>query len=151
MQEDHPTDNIVFGVKDPESALPDCPAMTTMMYGVCGNDEAKFHEAMRLVDLFMVAAYDKGQRDASQPRDATPPSNGDALENGETSGSRKGKLENLLGNKVLQPVLFYLGVFLLLYVVLNGPAFDKIRRESAAQQTQECANKPHDQGASHGQ
>lgn len=151
MQEDHPTDNIVFGVKDPKSTLPDCPAMTTMMYRVCGNDEAKFDEAMRLVGLFMVAAYDKGRRDASPSRDATPPSNEDALETTETSTGREGILKNLLGNKILQAVLFYVWMFLLLYVVLNSPAFDKVRKESAAQQTQECANKPHDQGASHGQ
>lgn len=35
------------------------PAMTTLLYRVCGNDPAKFEEATRLVELFVGAALSK--------------------------------------------------------------------------------------------
>jgi len=51
-------DRILYTTDDPETQLDGCPvpAMTTMLHRVCGNDEAKFHEAMRLVELFIRAA-----------------------------------------------------------------------------------------------
>lgn len=64
MQEDHPAHDLVYLVRDPTGPLPNTPAMTTMLYGVCGNDREKFEDAMRLVGLFMTAAYDKGTQDA---------------------------------------------------------------------------------------
>ncbi len=32
------------------------PAMTTMLHRVCGNDDDRFQEAMRLVELFIIEA-----------------------------------------------------------------------------------------------
>lgn len=43
-------DALQFNTHDPRY---DVPALTTLLYKVCDNDEAKFHEALRLVDLFM--------------------------------------------------------------------------------------------------
>lgn len=65
MQEDHPAHDLVYLVRDPTGPLPHTPAMTTMLYRICGNDRSKFEDAMRLVGLFMTAAYEKGKRDAS--------------------------------------------------------------------------------------
>jgi hypothetical protein len=38
--------------------------MTTMLFKVCNQDHNRFDEAMRLVGLFMAAAYEKGKADA---------------------------------------------------------------------------------------
>ena len=64
MDENHPTHNLFYSVVDTQSSFQqECPAMTTMLYRVCGGDHDKFIEAMRLVSLFMVAAYEKGKSD----------------------------------------------------------------------------------------
>lgn len=38
---------------DPETGL---PALTSLLYKVCGGDQTKFEEACRLLDLFMDTA-----------------------------------------------------------------------------------------------
>ena len=64
MDENHPAHNLFYSVVDPQAALQQkCPARTTMLYRVCGGDHYKFIEAMRLVGLFMAAAYEKGKSD----------------------------------------------------------------------------------------
>lgn len=45
---------------DPTSIISKCPASTTLLYQVCGNDPDKFDNAMRLVRLFMNEAYVAG-------------------------------------------------------------------------------------------
>lgn len=55
---DEQFDLITYGTVDPMyriDAKP-VPAMTTMLYGVCNNDEKRFEEALRLVRLFCEAA-----------------------------------------------------------------------------------------------
>lgn len=52
-------EHILFSTKDPTVQLfepNDVPAMTTMLFKVCGHDRAKFDEAMRLVTLFIEQA-----------------------------------------------------------------------------------------------
>ena len=39
--------------------------MSTMLFKVCDRNPDKFDEAMRLVGLFMAAAYELGKSDAS--------------------------------------------------------------------------------------
>lgn len=63
MDEKHPAHNLFYSVQDPNSLLPECPAMTTMLLKVCDRDHIKFDEAMRLIGLFMAAAYEKGKSD----------------------------------------------------------------------------------------
>lgn len=46
-------EHILFSTTDPKTNL---PAMTTMLYRVCENDEAKFEEACRLINLFIERA-----------------------------------------------------------------------------------------------
>ena len=65
MDENHPAHNLFYSVQDPQSPLDECPAMTTMLFKVCDRDPDKFDEAMRLVGLFMAAAYELGKSDAS--------------------------------------------------------------------------------------
>ena len=65
MDENHPANILFYNVVDPISPLAQCPAMTTMMFKVCDRDHDKFDEAMRLVGLFMAAAYEKGKADVS--------------------------------------------------------------------------------------
>ena len=65
MDENHPAHNLFYSVEDPTSPLAQCPAMTTMLFKVCNRDHDKFDEAMRLVGLFMAAAYGLGKSDAS--------------------------------------------------------------------------------------
>lgn len=64
MDEDHPAYNLFYSVQDPTASLAQCPAMTTMLFKVCNQDHNRFDEAMRLVGLFMAAAYEKGKADA---------------------------------------------------------------------------------------
>ena len=63
MDENHPASNLFYNVMDPISPLAQCPAMTTMLFKVCDRDPTKFEEAIRLVGLFMAAAYEKGKTD----------------------------------------------------------------------------------------
>ena len=63
MDENHPAHNLFYSIQDPIAALPQCPAMATMLFKVCNRDHDKFEEAMRLVGLFMQAAYEKGVLD----------------------------------------------------------------------------------------
>jgi hypothetical protein len=52
-------DQVLYGTLDPTVLLDDgkpLPAMTTMLYRVCDNDEKKFEEAARIVGLFIKAA-----------------------------------------------------------------------------------------------
>lgn len=46
---------VLFGTVDPTAELNGrpLPAMTTMLYRVCNNDEKKFSEATRIVELFI--------------------------------------------------------------------------------------------------
>ena len=73
MDEKHPAHNLFYSVQDPQAPIQNCPAMTTMMFKVCDRDHTKFDEAMRLVGLFMAAAYEQGKTDALKPDpDACP-------------------------------------------------------------------------------
>ncbi len=63
MDEDHPAHDLFYSVEDPMGPLPQCPAMTTLLYRVCDKDTVKFEEATRLIGLFMAAAYEKGKTD----------------------------------------------------------------------------------------
>lgn len=50
--------SVLYSTRDPEtpSPFPDggkLPALTTMLYRVCGNDTERFNEAVRLVTLFV--------------------------------------------------------------------------------------------------
>lgn len=47
---DHPA---FYSTTDPQTGL---PALTTLLYKVCGNDPPKFDEACRLVGLFIEQA-----------------------------------------------------------------------------------------------
>jgi hypothetical protein len=49
-------EQLFYTVKDPETTF---PAMTTLLYKVCGQDQAKFEEACRLIRLFMIAAKEQ--------------------------------------------------------------------------------------------
>ena len=64
MDEKHPAHNLYFSVQDPLGPLDQYPAMSTMLFKVCDRNPDKFDEAMRLVGLFMAAAYEKGKSDA---------------------------------------------------------------------------------------
>lgn len=57
-------DNLIYKVKDPDVLVlsNNVPALTTMMHRVCANDETKFEEAVRLLNLFMKAAYEAGSK-----------------------------------------------------------------------------------------
>ena len=48
-------DRVLYGTTDPTVSLDGkpVPAMTTMLHRICDNDEKKFEEAMRLVELFI--------------------------------------------------------------------------------------------------
>jgi len=52
---------ILYGTKDPTIMLDPSPvpAMTTLLHRICDNNPAKFEEAMRIVELFIVAALDR--------------------------------------------------------------------------------------------
>ncbi|UMO76033.1 hypothetical protein [Planktothrix phage Pra-JY27] len=51
-------DGIIFATVDPETLIlgRPAPALTTLLYVVCGNDEKKFEQADRLIRLFVEAA-----------------------------------------------------------------------------------------------
>lgn len=49
-------DKIALTVEDP---VHDMPALTTLLYKVCDQDEKKFEEACRLINLFIEAALEK--------------------------------------------------------------------------------------------
>jgi hypothetical protein len=58
-------ERIMFTTFDPEPRNLDgetvrLPALTTMLYRVCGNDQKRFDEATRLVQLFIEAALADG-------------------------------------------------------------------------------------------
>ena len=57
-------DRILFKTLDPTVTLDGrpLPAMTTLLYRVCGNEEKKFEEATRLVALFLAEAIGDGAR-----------------------------------------------------------------------------------------
>lgn len=46
-------DIIAMTTEDPDAGV---PALTTLLYRVCGKDEEKFEEACRLVNLFIEQA-----------------------------------------------------------------------------------------------
>lgn len=39
----------------------DMPALTSLLYNVCGSDQTKFEEACRLLDLFMDKAQEQNK------------------------------------------------------------------------------------------
>lgn len=49
-------DIIQMSTIDSESGM---PALTTLLYKVCENDEVRFNEACRLVNLFIEKALEK--------------------------------------------------------------------------------------------
>jgi hypothetical protein len=51
-------DRVLYGTLDPTVSVDGTPllAMTTLLHRVCGNDPAKFAEATRIVELFIVQA-----------------------------------------------------------------------------------------------
>jgi hypothetical protein len=55
---------VLYTTKDPlnKIGVHDIPAMTTMLYRVCGNDSGKFDEAMRLVELFIIEALNQANK-----------------------------------------------------------------------------------------
>ena len=61
--ENSPVYDLFYKVTDPNSQImgSPVPAMTSVLYNVCGRDHDKFDEAVRLVELFMLAAYEKGK------------------------------------------------------------------------------------------
>lgn len=61
MDKQKKIDDLFYQVIDPEAALQRCPAMTTMLFKVCSQDNDKFNEAIRIITLFMNAAYDAGE------------------------------------------------------------------------------------------
>ena len=48
-------DRLMMATNDPEN---DVPALTTLLYKVCGNNAESFDEANRLVRLFMEKAME---------------------------------------------------------------------------------------------
>jgi hypothetical protein len=54
-------DLVLYGTTDPtvNADGKPVPAMTTMLYRVCDNDEVKFAEAVRLVELFISNALNE--------------------------------------------------------------------------------------------
>lgn len=48
-------ERVFYSTRDPKPAPSglEVPAGTTLLYAVCGNDPAKFDEALRLVRLFI--------------------------------------------------------------------------------------------------
>lgn len=54
---------VFFLTTDPTAMLDGkpLPAATTMLYRVCGNDPDKFHEATRLIELFIREALATGR------------------------------------------------------------------------------------------
>ncbi len=63
FNEDHPINPLFYTVNDPLAALDNCPALTTLWYKVLGKDILMFDEVVRLIELFMIAAYEKGKLD----------------------------------------------------------------------------------------
>lgn len=57
--------DIQIRTKDPENRLlgNPVPALTTLLYKVCDQDQNKFEEATRLVDLFIEEALEEIRRD----------------------------------------------------------------------------------------
>jgi hypothetical protein len=53
-------EQILYRTIDPKGVLDNTPALTTLLYAVCGNDQDKFAEATRLVKLFIEEAFDEG-------------------------------------------------------------------------------------------
>jgi hypothetical protein len=51
-------ERVLYATKDPTVLLGDdaVPAMTSLLFRVCGNDADKFEEACRIVELFIVEA-----------------------------------------------------------------------------------------------
>lgn len=46
-------EKVLYSTVDMAGTIPNCPALTTLLYKVCGNDGEKFDEASRLVQLFV--------------------------------------------------------------------------------------------------
>lgn len=63
IPETHPAHHLFYTVKDEQTPLDQCHAITTLMYKVCGGDHKRFEEGCRLIGLFMMAAYEKGVLD----------------------------------------------------------------------------------------
>ena len=55
-------DRVLYGTTDPTLSLDGkpVPALTTLLHRVCDNDEKKFEEAIRLVELFVGKAMSIG-------------------------------------------------------------------------------------------
>lgn len=53
--------SVLYLTKDPENELngTSLPALTTLLYGICHNDEKKFAEATRVVELFIARALEE--------------------------------------------------------------------------------------------
>lgn len=53
-------DQVLYATQDPTKLLHDnhLPAMTTLLFQVCGNDGDTFEEATRLIELFAQKAAD---------------------------------------------------------------------------------------------
>lgn len=60
MSEDPRIAKILFATNDDKISIDGrpVPAMTTLLYRVCGNDPERFEEATRLVELFIHQALD---------------------------------------------------------------------------------------------
>lgn len=55
MSDDFPViKNVLFSTFDPKH--PGYPALTTLLFAVCDNDDEKFDEATRIVELFIEKA-----------------------------------------------------------------------------------------------
>ena len=68
MNYKHPAYSLLYTLKDPATSRRGFPAFTTLLFCVAKKDTVVFEEAVRLVELFMEAAYDKGVADGKLQR-----------------------------------------------------------------------------------
>lgn len=58
-------DRVLYATVDPTVEDPPgrpVPALTTLLYRVCGNDDQQFEEATRVVELFVTKALEVADR-----------------------------------------------------------------------------------------
>lgn len=52
-------ERVLYGTTDPkQTEIPNCPALTTLLYRVAGNQPIIFDEATRVVELFIRKAIE---------------------------------------------------------------------------------------------
>lgn len=63
-------EQILYDTIDPENVVDGrpVPALTTLLYRVCGEDPERFEEATRLVELFIIAALSRSDARMAEAR-----------------------------------------------------------------------------------